>query len=136
MVTASFKVDAEAKVSMPIRFRLDSSDKLADQASQQQLDELVKALQNPLPGQRFLIEGHTCVKGEVEHNNRLSIARANFVVGYLKDRGVPLSALEATGCGQAEAAKKQLQPTADESTLAPYRKVMLFRIFTPSQPSS
>lgn len=130
MTDASFQVDSEARISLPITFALDSSTELTGNSGGQ-LEALAAALRAAPKGQRFLIEGHTCVKGETAHNNRLSIARANFVVDYLVRHGISASALEALGYGPAEAVKNHVSVSDGEAVLAPYRKVMIHRLFDP-----
>lgn len=128
MLAETVEVEPETNISLPITFELDSSERLTGN-SMEQLRLLANALKKRHPGDTFLIEGHTCPRGGDEHNNRLSIERANFVVDYLVDAGVPLEALQALGLGPAEARKNRVPEEADESVLSPYRKVMLHRIF-------
>lgn len=60
---------------------------------------------------RVRIEGHTDSTGTVEGNNILSQARAESVVTYLTQQGVPLDSLKAVGMGSA-------QPVATNDTSA------------------
>ncbi len=122
-------VASQANVSLQsIRFKLDSTEPL-NQTSWNQLNELAAALKE-LSGEggAFLIEGHTCSLGEADHNNELSLARAEFIRDYLAGKGVPLRALKAIGCGEAEAEHDHVTPNSSESVLASYRKVMVHRI--------
>lgn len=119
-------VAPQANVSLSnIRFKLGSTE-LLDETSVRQLDQLAAALKD-LAGQggRFLIEGHTCSKGDAERNDSLSYDRAEKVRGELIAKGVPASSLKAIGCGEAEAARAGVSNSSDEVVLGPYRKVMV-----------
>lgn len=128
LVETSVMVEPDFKVSMPIRFLLGSASVLDGETSQRQLEELAKALKKARPGAKFLLEGHTCSLGERDDNNRLSLARANFVANYLIKAGVSPTILETLGCGEAEADKDGIETTAGEPALSPYRKVMLHQM--------
>ena len=131
MVKETVKVDADAHISLPITFAIDSSTELTGN-SMRQLRVLADALENLPEGERYLIEGHTCVLGETMHNNKLSIARANFVINYLTKHGIPYSAVRGLGFGPAEAIKDKISKNENETVLATYRKVMIRRIFNPN----
>ncbi len=133
IVADTVRVDPDAHISLPITFALDSSTELTGNSSRQ-LEALANALKGMKEGESYLIEGHTCVLGETDHNNRLSIARANFIVHSLIQRGVPARSLRAMGCGPAEAVKDGVSDDASEVVLAPYRKVMIHRTFTSENP--
>lgn len=65
------------------------------------LDEFAKALKDPrLDTSAFVVEGHTDGKGGDGYNLDLSSRRAKAVVGYLQERGVDTSKLEARGYGK------------------------------------
>jgi len=128
MVATRVKVESQANISLSIRFQLGSSTALADAASARQLNELLAALKQMPAGAAYLIEGHTCVLGSTELNDRLSLERANFIADYLIQHGVPATALRATGCGSAQAHAARVKETDGEAVLAPYRKVMLFKV--------
>lgn len=127
MVEDVVRVDAETNISLPITFEINSSSALAGRSAQQ-LRTLAEALRERSQGDRFLIEGHTCVKGSSDLNNRLSIARANFVIDFLVRQGIPGDVLQGLGQGPAEALKDELSSSDAESVLAPYRKVKVHRI--------
>jgi len=55
------------------------------------------------------IEGHASSEGQVEHNNKLSLARANSVLEFLVSNGVSRDRLSAEGFGSRV-------PVADNST--------------------
>jgi OOP family OmpA-OmpF porin len=62
-----------------------------------------------LPGTRIAVNGHTDDVGSAASNQTLSQRRAEAVVAYLVDRGVPAGQLTATGYGPD-------QPVADNTT--------------------
>ncbi|MDB4962202.1 MAG: OmpA-like Outer rane domain protein [Myxococcales bacterium] len=62
------------------------------------LDEVVKVLQDN-PTLHILVEGHTDASGNAGHNKRLSLRRAQSVVGYLKSHGIGRDRLTAKGFG-------------------------------------
>ena len=127
LVEVEIPVDPGANISIPINFVLNKSDQLVPGNAERQLAELAKALAAAPVTDQYLIEGHTCVKGELDHNNRLSIARANYIVSELAKRGVKAT-LTPIGCGPAEAAAQRLTPQDEEARLAPYRKVILHKV--------
>lgn len=127
LVEVEITVDSEANISIPIRFKLDCSDDLADTGAERQLRELAEALKTAPSSDHYLIEGHTCVKGETDHNNRLSIARANYIVEQLEQAGVKAK-LTPIGCGEAEAMADGLDSSSGEARLAPFRKVILHKV--------
>jgi outer membrane protein OmpA-like peptidoglycan-associated protein len=127
LVEVEVAVEPDANISVPIRFGLNRSEELADQSSRLQLDEIAKALAAAPATDTYLIEGHTCTLGETDHNNRLSIARANFIIEELRRRGVKAT-LDAIGCGPAEAAAKGVSADDGEAVLSAYRKVMLHKV--------
>jgi outer membrane protein OmpA-like peptidoglycan-associated protein len=51
---------------------------------------------------KIRVEGHTDDVGEVDYNQQLSTDRANTVVTYLIDHGVPAARLEAAGFGESK----------------------------------
>ncbi|MEO1308413.1 MAG: OmpA family protein, partial [Pseudomonadota bacterium] len=57
------------------------------------------------------IGGHTDDRGSDENNQALSEARAQAVVAFMTDRGVPADSLQAVGFGET-------QPIADNATAA------------------
>ncbi len=122
------QVSSQANISLQsIRFKVNSTEPY-DETSRTQLSELALALKTlAKDGGSFLIEGHTCSLGKSDHNNALSVKRAEFVRSYLVAQGVSSSALAAIGCGEAEAAKDKVSPDSSETILRPYRKVMIHR---------
>jgi outer membrane protein OmpA-like peptidoglycan-associated protein len=89
-----------------LRFDFDSSTLRSD--SEPALQSLLTSLKKR-SGTRWVVIGHTDSRGAAPYNARLSKARADAVVGWLRDHGVPANALVARGSG-AE------QPIADNAT--------------------
>ena len=59
----------------------------------------IQAVLHGTPGARFEVSGHTDNRGTPAGNRRISQARAQAVVTYLKTKGVPDAALTAVGYG-------------------------------------
>jgi OOP family OmpA-OmpF porin len=59
----------------------------------------VAAAAKACPGVRLATEGHTDIEGTHEHNQRLSVRRAQAVADYLMKAGVGLEKVEAVGFG-------------------------------------
>lgn len=76
--------------------------------SKSQLNEIVTFLSNN-PGWIVEIGGHTDNKGSENYNNQLSEKRAEAVVNYLVERGIPAKRLRSKGYGFSK-------PLADNST--------------------
>jgi OmpA-OmpF porin, OOP family len=56
------------------------------------------------PGVRIAIEGHADIEGSTEHNQRLSVRRAEAVAAYLVKAGTDAQQLEAVGFGSSRPA--------------------------------
>ncbi|MEW6516412.1 MAG: OmpA family protein [candidate division FCPU426 bacterium] len=74
------------------------------------LDQVAQILAE-YPSYRIRVEGHTDSTGEVLLNNTLSQARAESVLTYLNQKGVPLDSLTSVGMGSS-------QPVATNDTAA------------------
>jgi outer membrane protein OmpA-like peptidoglycan-associated protein len=74
-----------------------------------ELNKLVKIMNEDYPDVKMSIAGHTDNTGKPEKNQELSVARAESVKKYLVSKGVNESRLTATGFGQD-------QPIADNTT--------------------
>lgn len=77
---------------------------------------IAKALQSPrLAGLKFQVEGHADPRGSVEHNRKLSQARAESVVRYLSSElNIARNRLKPVGKGATELYNPQ-QPDAPEN---------------------
>ncbi len=87
------------------------------------LDNVVTFMRETSPSASGVIEGHTDSAGADAYNLQLSQRRADAVVKYLLDHGVPASRLSAKGLGET-------QPVADNATAegrALNRRVVLRR---------
>ena len=92
-------------------------------ASYPELDRVVTFLRETSPSATGVIEGHTDNQGADAYNQQLSERRANAVMKYLIDKGVPATRLSAQGLGET-------QPVADNATAdgrAQNRRVVLRR---------
>ncbi|AKI99981.1 outer membrane protein OmpA-like peptidoglycan-associated protein [Archangium gephyra] len=63
------------------------------------LDQVARILQQHPEVDKMVIEGHTDNRGNAEANRKLSLARAEAVMGYLVSKGVEPARLEAKGFG-------------------------------------
>jgi outer membrane protein OmpA-like peptidoglycan-associated protein len=68
------------------------------------LEELKTAMIDPHPAGRITVEGHTDNVGSDADNQRLSEARAQAVVRWLVQHGVPASRITAQGLGETRPA--------------------------------
>ena len=116
------KVDADTACSFQnIQFQLDST--VLDGASTfAQLAEIATAMK-AAGTEHFVIEGHTCDRGEDGHNLSLSQQRALAVREALASLGVPAQRLVVLGFGESEPAVAN----ADEAARQMNRRVQIFR---------
>lgn len=92
--------DDPGAFDMLITFEL-GSDRLSQQA-QQNLSEFAKAMMSDkLLQATFNIDGHTDASGSDGYNKGLSDRRAESVVVYLENLGIPRNRLTATGYGES-----------------------------------
>jgi outer membrane protein OmpA-like peptidoglycan-associated protein len=90
--------EAKQVIDLNIPFEFDSS-ALQAQATAQ-LKQLRSALSSEaLSKDQFVVAGHTDAKGSAQHNQQLSMRRAEAVKRYLVDNGVAADRLQAVGYG-------------------------------------
>lgn len=77
--------------------------------------------QNPERWTSVIIEGHTDIRGTLEHNNRLSLARASSVREALLRSGVQANRMKAVGYGPT----RPIDPAQNEVAWARNRRVEL-----------
>jgi len=88
-------------IDLSIQFDFDSAKLQA--SSKPLLDNLAAAMRaDRLMSIRFSVEGHTDAKGTEAYNLNLSQKRADSVVHYLIDLGIPSERLVSTGKGFSE----------------------------------
>jgi hypothetical protein len=92
---------APKSIDLVIQFDLDSA-KLKE-PSKPLLNNLAEAMKNDrLAGVRFKVEGHTDAQGTEQHNQKLSLSRAETVLSYLSAQGVEQARLSGEGKGFSE----------------------------------
>lgn len=74
-----------------------------------ELDNVVQFMTVTVPTATGVVEGHTDSAGADAYNQSLSQRRADAVMKYLVDKGVPAARISATGFGES-------QPVADNAT--------------------
>lgn len=74
-----------------------------------ELDNVVQFMTVTVPTATGVVEGHTDSAGADAYNQSLSQRRADAVMKYLVDKGVPAARISATGFGET-------QPVADNAT--------------------
>jgi len=90
--------NARQMIDLNIPFEFDSS-ALQAQATAQ-LKQLRSALTSEaLSKDQFVVAGHTDARGSAQHNQQLSMRRAEAVKRYLVDNGVAAERLQAVGYG-------------------------------------
>jgi outer membrane protein OmpA-like peptidoglycan-associated protein len=114
---AAFKVDPVQQVHFSeILFELDSS--AITSGSHAILQGIALALKS-MPNRRFLVEGHTCDLGPLEHNTRLSCLRAETVCAWLIHYGALPTQLSPAGFGPSDpVAPAMLAPDPTTKELA------------------
>jgi OOP family OmpA-OmpF porin len=78
------------------------------------LDLVAEAIKNNCTGKTITIEGHTSVTGSEEHNQKLSLNRAEAVRDYLISRGIPADQLKAVGFGESRPITTDPSPAAQK----------------------
>jgi outer membrane protein OmpA-like peptidoglycan-associated protein len=107
---------ASAVKAGTILFRIGSAE--LDPASFPTLDRLAKAAQS-CPDMRIEVGGHASAEGGEAVNRRLSLRRAQSVVGYLIGVGVDRQQLDSTGYG----ATQPIMPNDTEAHMARNRRI-------------
>jgi outer membrane protein OmpA-like peptidoglycan-associated protein len=103
-----------------ILFDLDSANIKAE--SKPVLEEVLGLLQGE-PSWKLVIEGHTDSTGNSDHNQKLSLQRADAVRAYLLTAGIGAARLQTSGFGS----KKPVADNASEMGRAQNRRVELVR---------
>lgn len=102
-----------SKASMQVGFDFGSAQVIPRDLPK--LDRLADALKSEtLKEYRYQVVGHTDARGTMELNMKLSRARADSVVAYLMQQGIPAERLTAEGKGPNELLNPQ-QPDAAEN---------------------
>jgi outer membrane protein OmpA-like peptidoglycan-associated protein len=105
--------EAPRSVDLVINFNFDSAS--LQPASKPLLDVLAIALSSDkLKTIRFKVEGHTDANGQQAYNQQLSSRRAESVVSYLTEKGVPKDRMLPEGKGFSELLYPE-KPTAMEN---------------------
>jgi OOP family OmpA-OmpF porin len=82
------------------------------------LDKAVAEMKKD-PSVKFLLGGHASAEGTAEHNQSLSVERANSVKLYLTNSGISADNLTAKGFGESQ----PISPNTDEASRALNRRV-------------
>jgi len=101
-------VELEETVTRDIQLEFDLNSAELRPGHYVELDDLVEFLRQ-YPTADAVIEGHTDSTGDAQYNERLSKQRADSVLRYLVDQGIPARRLRSVGRGEE-------QPIADNDT--------------------
>jgi OOP family OmpA-OmpF porin len=115
----------ELKLLEPVQFETATAE--LKSVSFPLLDEVVQVMTDD-PSIRIAVHGHTDSRGSAVYNRDLSQRRAQAVVKYLTDKGVPLDRLEAKGFG----ADKPIATNDTDQGRATNRRVE-FKILQPAE---
>jgi len=111
------KPESSKHVSLDtIRFSLDSAE--LRPAAKSQLDEFIRAF-GAMTTSRVLVWGHTCDRGDAQHNLTLSDKRARAVRTYLLDHNIGPGKVDTHGWGET----KPLVPNTSEADRVRNRRV-------------
>jgi OOP family OmpA-OmpF porin len=89
--------DVDKEQQAVVQFAWDSP--VLDTAANTALAGVVKKLASAKSFKSIMVEGHASSEGQVEHNNVLSLHRAQAVVDYLVANGIPREKISAVGFG-------------------------------------
>lgn len=89
----------ETEFKQTIQFAWDSP--LLDGEAQSQLNSVLEKLAASKSFEFIRVEGHASSEGQVEHNNVLSLKRAQSVVDFMVAHGIPKEKLNAVGFGSS-----------------------------------
>lgn len=89
----------ETEFKQTVQFAWDSP--VLDGVAISQLNEIVKKLSTSKSFESIRVEGHASSEGQVEHNNVLSLRRAQSVVDFMVAHGIPKEKLSAVGFGSS-----------------------------------
>lgn len=89
--------DVSMELKQVVQFPWDSS--RLDGTATKQLDEAVAKIKNAKEFKAIKIEGHASSEGQVPHNNKLAVRRAEAVLDYLISKGIPREKLSVFGFG-------------------------------------
>lgn len=123
-------VTAEKQIAFRLHFKLDSTE--FDDVSQgaRQVATIATAMKSLPETTCFLLEGHTCDRGEDAHNQKLSESRALAIRTLLTGYGVNPGRLLAVGLGEREPET----PNTSEPNRALNRRVVIGPIELPALP--
>lgn len=113
-------IDTGGKAILNINFDTDKSSLKPD--GQKVVDEILVLLKNN-PAMNISVEGHTDNAGTKDKNKKLSIERANTIVGFLTKNGIAGKRVSATGYG----AVNPLVANDSEENKAKNRRVELVK---------
>jgi OmpA-OmpF porin, OOP family len=99
----------------PLLFERGSAE--IDAAGFKALDAIAQAVK-ACPGVRIVAEGHTDAEGSSDHNQRLSLKRANAAAAYLIEAGVAADSVQAAGFGTS----RPVAPNTSAHTRAKNRR--------------
>jgi OOP family OmpA-OmpF porin len=89
----------EDKIAIHEKIQFDVDRATIKQVSFSLLDEVAAVIKKNPRIKRIAVEGHASAEGPEQHNLLLSDRRANAVMKYLVERGIPKEMLEAKGYG-------------------------------------
>ncbi|MCL2776366.1 MAG: OmpA family protein [Polyangiaceae bacterium] len=95
-------VNNEIQIPGKIQFDLDKSTIRDSAETKEILDTLLQEMKDNPQITKLHIEGHTDKQGDLEHNNKLSKARADAVAAWLAGHGIDQSRIVTVGMGPSK----------------------------------